>query len=79
MRQRTVMPAILTPTQPASAGQQAARAPNRLRRGEPDMGDPRANRVLGALSEDTYQRWLPHLEAVDLPLGMVLWNSGQPL
>lgn len=40
---------------------------------------PRDNRLLGALSEPTYQRWLPQLEAVDMPLGMVLWQSGQPL
>jgi len=43
------------------------------------ISDPRANRLLGALAEPSYQRWLPHLEAVDMPLGMVLWESGRPL
>ncbi len=42
-------------------------------------GEPTANRLLGALDEPTYQRWLPQLEAVDMPLGMVLWESGQSL
>lgn len=41
--------------------------------------DPRANRLLGALSEDAYQRWLPRLEAVYMPQGLVLRETGRPL
>jgi len=38
--------------------------------------DPRQNRLLAALPEDEWARWLPHLEAVELPLGKVLYESG---
>ena len=39
----------------------------------------RSNHLLAALPEDEWQRWLPHLELVDLPLGMVLYESGSTL
>lgn len=35
--------------------------------------------MLAALPEAEFQRWLPLLEAVELPLGMVLYESGQTL
>jgi CRP-like cAMP-binding protein len=39
----------------------------------------RRNHLLAALPEAEFQRWLPLLEAVELPLGMVLYESGQTL
>jgi CRP-like cAMP-binding protein len=41
--------------------------------------DPRQNRLLAALPDDEWARWLPHMEAVDLPLGKVLYESGSAL
>jgi len=41
--------------------------------------DPRTNQLLAALPAPEWQRWLPHLEWVDLPLGMVLYESGRTL
>jgi CRP-like cAMP-binding protein len=38
--------------------------------------DPRTNRILAALSDADWQRWLPKLEWVDLALGQVLYESG---
>lgn len=40
---------------------------------------PRQNRLLAALPDDEAARWLPRLEAVDLPLGKVLYESGSKL
>ncbi len=37
---------------------------------------PRQNRLLAALPDAEWQRWLPQLEAVELPLGQVLSESG---
>jgi CRP-like cAMP-binding protein len=41
--------------------------------------DPKKNHLLGALPEPEWQRWLPQLEWVDLPLGKVLYESGGTL
>jgi len=41
--------------------------------------DPNANRLLGALPPADLERWLPQLEAVELPLGHVLYESGRTL
>ena len=41
--------------------------------------DPRKNRLLAALPNAEWQRWLPQLESVDLPLGQVLYESGSTL
>ena len=41
--------------------------------------DPKENRLLGALPDDDYQRWLPFLEDVELSLGQVLYESGTVL
>lgn len=41
--------------------------------------DPRKNHLLAALPDSQWQRWLPHLESVDLSLGQVLGESGATL
>src|SRR5450631_2472514 len=41
--------------------------------------DARQNHLLAALPEPDWQRWVPHLELVDLPLGKVLYESGATL
>ena len=38
--------------------------------------DPRENRLLAALAPDDWQRWEPLLEPCELPLSMVLYESG---
>ena len=40
------------------------------------LGDPRHNRLLAALPDAEWERWLPNLEAVDMPLGKVLYEPG---
>ena len=41
--------------------------------------DPRQNSLLRALPAADFQRWQPHLEWVDMPLGRVLYESGSEL
>jgi len=41
--------------------------------------DLRKNQLLAALPEEDFQRWLPLLEPVHLPLGHVLYESGVTL
>ncbi|HET7525036.1 MAG TPA: Crp/Fnr family transcriptional regulator [Burkholderiaceae bacterium] len=41
--------------------------------------DPKTNHLLGALPLADLQRWLPQLEAVEMPLGQVLYESGRTL
>jgi len=41
--------------------------------------DPKLNHLLAALPESEWQRWLPQLEAVSLPLGEVLYEPGTTL
>lgn len=43
------------------------------------LPDPRKNHLLAALPGDEWQRWMPQLEAVDLSLGQVLYESGKTL
>jgi CRP-like cAMP-binding protein len=38
--------------------------------------DPKANRLLAVLPETEWERWLPQIEWVSLPLGQVLYESG---
>ena len=45
----------------------------------PSSSDPRLNQLLAALPEPEWQRWLPQLESVDMPLGQVLYESGSTL
>ena len=40
---------------------------------------PRLNHLLAALPPEVYTRLLPHLEYIDLPLGKVLYESGDAL
>ena len=41
--------------------------------------EPRKNRLLDALPDAEWQRWLPQLDAVEMPLGQVLYESGTTL
>jgi CRP-like cAMP-binding protein len=41
--------------------------------------DARKNLLLAALPDSEWERWLPQLEAVALPLGQVLYESGDTL
>ena len=41
--------------------------------------EARKNHLLGALPAEDLQRWLPHLKAVDMPLGLVLYEAGTVL
>jgi len=41
--------------------------------------EPRNNQLLCALPDAEWQRWLPQLEAVEMPLGQVLYESGGAL
>jgi CRP-like cAMP-binding protein len=41
--------------------------------------DPRSNQLLAALPSAEWQRWMPQLEPVSLPLGKVLYESGSRL
>ncbi|MDP1954145.1 MAG: Crp/Fnr family transcriptional regulator [Polaromonas sp.] len=41
--------------------------------------DPKKNTLLAALPDAEWQRWLPQLEWVDMPLGQVLYESGATL
>ena len=43
------------------------------------LPEPRKNQLLGALPDAEWQRWLPQLEAVEMPLGQVLYESGSTL
>jgi hypothetical protein len=40
---------------------------------------PKHNHLLAALPQDQWQRWLPHLEHVEIPLGQVLYEPGSTL
>jgi CRP-like cAMP-binding protein len=37
------------------------------------------NSLLAALPQEEFERWLPHLDLVDLPLAHVLYESGEPM
>ena len=41
--------------------------------------NPRENRLLAALPDAEWARWLPQLEPVEMPLGKVLYESGSKL
>ncbi len=45
----------------------------------PASPDPKKNQLLAALPDADLQRWLPQLESVDLPLGLVVYESGSTL
>ena len=44
-----------------------------------DPVDPRQNRLLACLPDAEWQRLVPQLELIDLPLGKVLYESGEQL
>jgi hypothetical protein len=41
------------------------------------VADVRRNHRLAALSDTVLQRWLPELEPIEIPLGDVLYESGE--
>ena len=41
--------------------------------------DPKVNQLLAALPNAEWERWLPQLECVEMPLGEVLYESGSTL
>src|SRR6202051_2852373 len=41
--------------------------------------NPKHNHLLAALADDQWQRWMPHLEHVEMPLGQVLYEPGATL
>ena len=41
--------------------------------------DPRTNQLLAALPDVDWQRWVPQLDLVDMPLGQVVYESGNTL
>ena len=43
------------------------------------VDNPKRNHLLAALPDAEWQRWRPHLEAVDMPLGLVIYESGSTL
>ena len=45
----------------------------------PTLSGSRKNQLLDALPDMEWQRWLPQLEPVDMPLGLVLYESGATL
>ncbi len=45
----------------------------------PNRTDPRQNHLLASLPVDILGRWLPLLEPVDMPLGLVLYEAGEKL
>jgi CRP-like cAMP-binding protein len=45
----------------------------------PIPADPRKNHLLAALPDAEWERWLPLLEWVEMPLGRVLYESGSTL
>ena len=38
--------------------------------------NPKTNQLLAALPQDEFERWLPHVEYIEMPLGQVLYESG---
>ena len=45
----------------------------------PMSADPKKNKLLAALPEAEWARWLPQLDWVDMPLGQVLCESGRTI
>ncbi|HEY6132641.1 MAG TPA: Crp/Fnr family transcriptional regulator [Rubrivivax sp.] len=41
--------------------------------------NPKQNRLIAALPGAEWQRWMPQLESVEMPLGQVLYESGRTL
>ena len=45
----------------------------------PVFDDPKKNQLLAALPDEEWQRWWPLLEAVEMPLGQILYEPGSVL
>ena len=45
----------------------------------PVVDNPKKNQLLAALPDAEWQRWWPQLEAVDMPLGQIIYESGSTL
>ncbi len=45
----------------------------------PNLTHPKQNQLLASLPEDILGLWLPLLEPVDMPLGLVLYEAGETL
>lgn len=59
---------------------QQARSPAQLAESTPpERGGHTGNRILAAMPDAEYQRWKPHLEWVDMPLGQVIFEPGAEL
>ena len=43
------------------------------------FSDPKKNHLLAALPNAEWERWLPQLEPIEMPLGQVLYESGSTL
>jgi CRP-like cAMP-binding protein len=59
-----------------------ATSPSREFNVQPGLGlalNPKSNQLLAALPEAEWERWMLQLEATDLPLGLVLYESGREL
>ena len=54
-------------------------ATTRTRTLSPVPDDPKLNQLIGRLPAADFERWLPQLEWVDMPLGQVMYESGRPL
>ena len=50
-----------------------------MRRSSPDSQTPRQNHLLAALPVDELERLRPHLQLTEMPLGKVLYESGDAL
>jgi len=46
---------------------------------KPPVQSARTNRLLAALPDAEWERWVPQLESVEMPLGKVLYESGSKL
>jgi hypothetical protein len=70
------MHVIETPLRPATAHRQAPALRCPSKRSAAADGDPTDNQLLAALPAAVWQSWSDQLEWVDMPLGLVLSDSG---
>jgi hypothetical protein len=70
------MHVIETPLRPATAHRQAPALRCPSKRSAAGDGDPTDNQLLAALPAAVWQSWSDQLEWVDMPLGLVLSDSG---
>ena len=70
---------IANRTKPRSRGGSMKRVNISARQPTVPRPPPTENRLLAALPDAEYQRLAPHLESIELPLGMALYESGTQL